>query len=538
MNGNDNEISPNTVTSNTGQGNMFRPYPVTVDTVILTVKQLRETNAIGADDISFRFMKDSLPVTAFYLTISINTSIVTGSYPSLWKHALVTPAFKSGEFDEVNNFRPISILPILSKILEKIISNQLMEHLETNYLLSNTQHGFRRNLSTETALMKVCDKIYDNIDRGKITLLTLCDLSKAFDSVSHEQLLKKLPLINVDTFWFDQYLSNRTQSVKIENVVSGKLDVSFGVPQGSILGPILFLIFVNDMSQLATTCLLVQYADDSQFVHTGTVEEIHELIRDAESTLENVKLYFDRNGLMINANKTQCIFIGSHQNIARIPENTKINFDGNVINPSIQVKNLGVHMDRHMRFDKHIDEVYKKTMGILMYLNRIKDRLNTNMRISVVQTLGLSLINYCIKIYGTANQTQIHRVQKLQNFAAKIAVGKVRKYDHATPHINTLKWLKIEQKYMYDIGLFIFKILNNQVPSWVLPLATIGTTSLIQTRQQHNLIIPRTSTLTGERNLAVRGPTLWNDLPISVREASNVNAFKNKVKNHYFNRQQ
>ena len=241
---------------------------------------------------------------------------------------------------------------------------------------------------------------------------------------------------------------------------------------------------------------------------------------------------------MINANKTQCIFIGRHQNIARIPENTKINFDGNVINPSIQVKNLGVHMDRHMRFDKHIDEVYKKTMGILMYLNRIKDRLNTNMRISVVQTLGLSLINYCIKIYGTANQTQIHRVQKLQNFAAKIAVGKVRKYDHATPHINTLKWLKIEQKYMYDIGLFIFKILNNQVPSWVLPLATIGTTSLIQTRQQHNLVIPRTSTLTGERNLAVRGPTLWNDLPISVREASNVNAFKNKVKNHYFNRQQ
>ena len=145
-------------------------------------------------------------VIAFYLTVIINTSIATNTYPDLWKISHVIPIHKSGDEDEVGNFRPISLLPVLSKILEKIIANQLSTYLESNYLLSNTQHGFRPKLSTETALLKLSDKIYNNMENKKMSLLLLLDLSKAFDSVNHEILLSKCQMLNIDTAWFESYL--------------------------------------------------------------------------------------------------------------------------------------------------------------------------------------------------------------------------------------------------------------------------------------------------------------------------------------------
>ena len=240
----------------------------------------------------------------------------------------------------------------------------------------------------------------------------------------------------------------------------------------------------------------------------------------------------------MNASKTQIILIGSRQNISKIPGNIKIQFDGNDVIPSKYVKNLGVYMDNFMVFDKHIDETYKKTMGILMYLNRIKNKLTLEMRTSIVQSLALSHINYCIKIWGTAGITQLQRIQKLQNFAAKIVMGNARKYDHATPIINSLQWLKVKQKLLFEISIFIYKILNGHLPGWLLALTTVGEISLVQTRQQHKLIVPRTTTITGERNLAIRGPKLWNDLPQEIKSAPSFFTFKKKLKEHFLGSQE
>ncbi len=213
-------------------GNVFKPCPVNVETIILTIKSLKETRSVGSDGISMRFIKDALYVIAFNITCIINTSIVTGIFPTSWKHAIVMPIFKTGDVANPNNFRPISLLPIISKILEKVVTSQLMPFLESSHLPSDTQHEFRPRLSTQTALTTITNKIFSNMDSKKITMLTLCDLSKAFDSVSHEILLKKCFALQIDSFWFKSYIENRAQSVRLNNTMSNKLSIAYGVPQG------------------------------------------------------------------------------------------------------------------------------------------------------------------------------------------------------------------------------------------------------------------------------------------------------------------
>ena len=444
--------------------NDFKPKPVDCNTVILVIKNLKDTNAFGSDGICLRFIRDGLYIIAFYLTIIVNTSIVTNAYPDLWKIPHVIPVHKSGDIDDVSNYRPISLLPILSKVLEKIITNQLTEFLENNNLIATSQHGFRPKLSTETALLKLSDKIYDNIDNRKISILLLLDLSKAFDSVNHTILLEKCKNMNIDKSWFESYLKNRFQSVRLNGAISSLRNIEFGVPQGSILGPILFLIYVNDLVKSIPDCFIIQYADDTQILIEGDVKNIAELIRKAEDILNKAKDYFLKNGLLLNEKKTQFIIIGSRQYVSEIGDNVRINFNSNIIEPMKTVKNLGVYFDRYMNFESHIDEIYKKVMGTLIYLNRIKESFEPSTRKIVVQSLALSFINYCLKVWGAASDTQLHRVQKLVNFAARVAVGNVRKYDHISPHLKKLEWPKIKDQYALEICILVFKALNNIIP--------------------------------------------------------------------------
>ena len=365
----------------------------------------------------------------------------------------------------------------------------------------------------------------------------LCDLSKAFDSVSHEILLNKLGLVQVDDFWFKSYLDGRKQSVQIDNTVSSSCSVEYGVPQGSVLGPILFLIYVNDMIQMGLDCLLVQYADDCQFILKDKLENLNDMIRKAENILVKAKQYFDMNGLLINPRKTQVIFIGSRHNIAGIPNNITISFDGNSITPSLNVKNLGIYIDRYMTFDIHIDNLHKKVMGILMYLNRIKDSLPYSTRLLVIQALVSSVINYCSKIWGAASKCNLQKIQKLQNFAARIALGNVRKRDHISPHLKKLEWLRIENKYIFDICVLMFKILNDSFPSWLYSMPRVNELNNRTTRQENNLYIPLTRTLVGERQIPVRGPKLWNKLPFEIKNTASIITFKKSLKKYLIENQ-
>ena len=505
------------------------------DTVILVISSLKESNAYGSDGIPLLFIKDALYMILFYITIIVNTSIVTHVYPEPWKNPHVVPLFKSGDKDEISNYRPISLLPVLSKILEKIVANQLTEYLETNNLISNSQHGFRPRLSTQTALLKVTDKIFDNIDKKKISLLLLIDLSKAFDSVNHNILLNKCQSLHIDPAWFKDYLSNRFQSVRLRNVVSSPKSVEFGVPQGSILGPILFNIYVNDLQNFLSQYFIVQYADDTQIIIDGCIDNLEDITRRAEEVLNRAKMYFQLNGLLLNESKTQCIFLGSRQYISEIGDDIHINFNGTVIKPMETVKNLGVHFDRYMTFEKHIEELNRKVMGTLIYLNRLKNLFEPETRLIVVQALALSMINYCFIIWGSTSNVLMKRVQRLQNFAARVAIGTVRKYEHISPFLLELGWLKMKEKLTYDVCVFVFKVLRNLFPDWLYNFSTVNSLTGVITRQANHLVARRANTNIGSREMNTIGPQVWNRLPASLKDEDSLMIFKNKLRKYLLN---
>ncbi len=278
------------------------------------------------------------------------------------------------------------------------------------------------------------------MDNKRISLLTLCDLLKAFDSVSHQILIEKLKMAAVDSFWFDNFLHERSQSVRLNNnTVSAQVPTFYGVAQGSILGPTLFNLYGNDMSHYFKNCCLIQYADDTQFPHTSTLAELSSLLSAAEQTLIKAREYFLRNGLKLNAKKTQCIFLGTHQLIPRISDNTSITFRDTTIKPSSHVKNLGVYFDNYMKIDIHINEISTKITGTLLYINRVKHCFDKETRVIIIQSLVLSILSYCNIVWGTTNTTLLAKTQKLQNFAIMVADGNTRKYDHVTPMFRRME---------------------------------------------------------------------------------------------------
>ena len=226
------------------------------------------------------------------------------------------------------------------------------------------------------------------------------------------------------------------------------------------------------------------------------------------------------------------MFIGSRQLIARIPPDIKITFGETQIKPSPSVKNLGVYMDQYMLFDQHVNFIIKKVNGILMFLNRIQDKFDKATRTIVVQSLALSIINYCCRVWGMTTREQLDRVQKVQNFAAKIAHGGARKYDHVTPILKDLQWMDVENKIAFDICIFTYKVISHILPGWLFEFPSVGETQTRPTRQLNNLVVRRTNTDLGARAITVKGPKLWNSIPLDIRNSVSIRIFKDKLKRH------
>ena len=256
--------------------------PISVENIENQMQALQKNKAIGCDRISAKLLKDAAPVIAPSLAILFNRSLTSGFFPSSWKIGRVTALYKQGDRMNVNNYRPITILPIISKLLERAVHDQLYKYLIAKQILAKEQFGFRAKKSTDAALIHFTDKVLTCMDSGQITGAAFLDLSKAFDTVNHELLLLKLTyagLSNNTVTWFRSYLTYRSIFTMVDNKRSSTMDVPTGVPQGSILGPLLFILFVNDLPRCLNSCNAVLYADDTVIYYSSS------MISDVESKL-------------------------------------------------------------------------------------------------------------------------------------------------------------------------------------------------------------------------------------------------------------
>ena len=386
----------------------------------------------------------------------------------------------------------------------------------------------------ETALLSVTDHILSAMDAGKIALLVLLDVSKGFDVVSHEKLLEKLVLYGVHTDWFANYFRDHHQQVRLDTPEHGpqlseKRPNPIGVYQGTALGPLMFSIFVNDMCLYADEDVMItQYADDTQVLVTGRKADLDLLVSSMESALSDLFGWFSQNLMKINAGKTKLLVIGTRQMLRGLPPVT-LHVGSARIVESETAKNLGVVFDRHLSFEPHVDELVSRCNGLLIGLHHAKHRLPSDVMPTVINGLVLSIVRYCLPVYGSAPKQAMHRIQKVLNFCARVISGR-RKYDHISDVLSQLGWLSAHNLCLYRCLCLLRQALATGEPATI--AQSLTTTSQVHDRstrasERQQFRPPAIRTETGRRQFMYRAVAAYNALPKPVREGS-----KRQLKNH------
>ena len=441
---------------------------VTEDEVLKLINSLKNTKSVGVDDISSFILKASAPAIVKSLTYIINKSLLEGTFPKRWKTAKIVPVFKKGDKTQADNYRPISLLSCVSKVLEKVVQKQLILYLRTYCILAKEQSGFRLKHSTYTALIKVTDDWIRAIDRGEYVGSIFVDLQKAFDMVDHETLLKKLEDIGITELsleWFRSYLTDRKIITCINNIPSKELPLKHGVPQGSLLGPLLFLIFINDLPSCFNKCSVHLYADDTVIFYADkNVSNIQKVLNEE---LRSLDIWMRCNKLKVNCSKTVSMLMGTKRMLTR--NNTlNVSLNGEKL---LQVKNfkyLGMYVDDELKWNLHIQQLCEKVGRMINYLARIKHFLNTSALKMIYNTVILPHFDYADVVWQSATKTQLEFLQKLQNRAARIILN-VNPYEHKSTlelhHI--LDWEYLGKRRLKHTMSFMYKILHNMAPEYM-----------------------------------------------------------------------
>ena len=463
----------------------------------------------------------------------INNSMTSGKFPKLFKIARVIPLPKPGVKTDLNNYRPISILPILSKIFEKIVYKQLDYYLEQNNILFKHQYGFRKNHSTTQAIINTLKYLYSNLDSGKLVLSIFLDFKKAFDCVSHKILLSKLysyGIRGVALDWFESYLSDRSQYTSVNGVNSSVQKVTHGVPQGSNLGPLLFLIFINDLHNASNLFNYTLFADDSTLSVAFENDNLRTFVKLLNKELKNVYNWLCANHISINIIKTKYILFSLKKTI-KLPGVIKIG-RGKILSTD-NIKFLGVYIDKHLTFNYHINNLSVKISRSVGLLYKLTRYLPQEVLLKIYHSLIHPYLNYAMETWFNINNYSSNKLITLQKKSMR-AIFNVPYNSHTNELFKASNTVKLKDLFDFKIALYMYKTLNlNYDPDLLSNLAKFKNIHCHDTRNNEQYKIPRCLKTKCKNNISVVGPQILNILPHSLYEKKNLYCFKKALKTYF-----
>lgn len=504
----------------------FYLRPTTVDEIITIIRHLKGTSP-GHDNIHINVIKECADIMAPFLKYIINLSFQLGCVPKQLQVAKINPIFKKGNNTQFDNYRPISLLSSVSKIFEKVMVSRLMDYLNKHLLLSPYQYGFRPGFSTERAIHDLSQKIYHALDNKLYQITLFCDLSKAFDTISHTILLHKLNIYGIRGpayLWFQSYLSHRKQYVVINNHSSSFRDIHYGIPQGSILGPVLFLLYINDITHSSNRLKFLLFADDTTVYLQDT--DIQRLQDSFNEELIHVSEWLLTNKLTLNISKT-CYML-SHT-LLHQPPPINIIFSNNPINRVNKANFLGVTLDNNLKWKFHIDNINTKISKLIGVLYKIRNSLTQDSIKTIYYSLAYPHFIYCSAVWGGAYNTYTQTLFTTQKKLLRVMFHGHR-FAHTNPYFAQHKLLKLPDIIKLQTGLFIYNSLkcNPSSPDPNPDLVIISNDP--NTRRPLTLRMPLCRTAHAQQSVLVRGAREWNSLPDHLKLAPSKYAFKHRLK--------
>ncbi len=499
------------------------------------------------DPLPMWLFKECLPELLPTITNIVNESLTLGVFPSMLREAVVLPLLKKSSLDpnEYKNYRPVSNICYISKIIEKVVAEQINDHMCENNLNEQFQSAYRSRHSTETALLRVKNDIMLELDNNRAVLLVLLDLSSAFDTVDHSVLYDRMQnTFNISGTvlnWIRSYLTNRTFKVLIDNCFSHSQSINYGMPQGSVVSPMFFTYYTHPIGQILRKHHVCyhSYADDTQIYvsfdprKSGEAEQALEKLT---SCIEELKTWMTKNKLQLNSQKTEFFIAGTTNTLKKVPT-LKLTIGDVEVEPSDYVKNLGVSFDPTMSMTRHINSVCRAVNFHLRNIYQIRRFIDFNTCNNITRSLVISRIDYANSLLAGLKSNDIKRLQVLQNRAARLVFQRGRG-ESAGPLLRELHWLPVRERILFKVMLMVQKCLSEKAPSYLIDCLTRyvpGKPGLRSAADNTRLSEPRTRLISaGDRAFASFAPREWNKLPTTIRSASSTATFKKKLKTHYF----
>ena len=457
-----------------------------------------------------------------------NLSLSQGVFPDELKIAKVLPLFKSGDQTIFTNYRPISILPFLSKILEKLMYCRLINFIEKYNLLYCLQFGFRKHYSTGLALTYLVDKISESMDTGRFSIGIFLDFSKAFDTVDHNILFAKLSCYGIRGLalnWIVSYLSNRRQYVSFDGINSTVSNISIGVPQGSVLGPLLFLLYINDLSNVSRLLNIILFADDSSALYSGT--NLNQMQNIINSELQKIVDWLECNRLSLNIAKSHFIIFSKRE----VYNPITLFMKENILTQVTHTKFLGVVVDQSLSWKEHIIYIKGKIARGVGIIRKCKKIFNQNTLLNLYYSFVYPHLYYNVETWGSTCKTYLHCLSKLQKSCVRLLTLKFNESS-----FKSLNVLNVNQLYKSKVSFFLYKYMNNRLPRIFENFYFMNNYHHnYQTRYSNLLRVPLSSTELRKRTIRFTGVTIYNELYSNVKFNVSFGTFKSTSKLYFLN---